>query len=343
MTEVIKSTRYNPVNYLKKHLSPILPDLSHIDNISFPGYEKRAFHSIDRPSGLIEIDYTTKEQERKKFFVFLKHHRNACEIHNSMSHIYQKLEESGEERHMPRPYLCDETYDANYMEYVKGTDLKYTTFLYLSLSRRIKLKKIFHDIGKWLHAFHQAVPTGNSVKFSEIQSSIEKNLERSSFFNETEKQQIRHKISDKINTVPDTFSLVTPHNDFALRNIIHVKPEHFVVIDWDAMYHTKFPSEAPIWNDITTLIINVLSLSRFSPVVTRKEVQQLADSFLNGYFEMIKDNSDRSGIMDSLYIFTLCYYLGIIGDRPFPEIYTGKLQSIFLERLKKNLLLGKVY
>jgi hypothetical protein len=343
MSEFIKSKQYNPINFLKEHLKHLLPNLSSIEDITFPGYEKRAFHSGDRPSGLIEIDYTTQEQERKKFHVFIKHHRNACEIFSSMSTIYEKMKEAGQGSHMPRPYLCDMDNEANYMEYVKGTDLKYTTFLSLALSRRIKLKKMFYGIGKWLHTFHQAVPTGNSVKYSKIQSSIEKNLDRSTFFNETEKQQIRHKLADKITTIPDTFSLVTPHNDFALRNIIHVKPENFVIIDWDAMFHTKFASEAPIWNDITTLIINVLSLSRFSPIVTKKDVQQLADSFLNGYFELETGESDRSGIMDSLYIFTLSFYLGIIGDRPFPEIYKGRIQSIYLERLKKNLVKGKVY
>jgi hypothetical protein len=343
MAEVIKSPGYNPVNYLKKHLSRILPHNSNIDDISFPGYKKRAFHSFDRPSGLIQVDYTTQDHEKKKFFVFVKHHKNACGIFTSMSHIYQKLEEAGEAGHMPKPYLCDTEHEANYMEYVKGTDLKYTAFLYLALSRRRKLEKIFYDIGKWLQAFHQAVPTANSIKFSDIKLDIENSLDQSVYFNETEKQQIRHKLDEKINSVPESFSLVRPHNDFALRNIIHLKPDDFVIIDWDAMFHSKFPSEAPVWNDITTLTINVLSLSRFSPVITRRNVRKLADSFLKGYFESLYGKFDKSRTMDSLFVFALCYYLGVIGDRPLPAIYKGRLNSIYLDRLKKNLLKGKVY
>jgi hypothetical protein len=343
MLEVENIAGYDPVNFLKKHLNLILPQDSHLESIYFPGYVKKAFHSVDRPSGLVIVDYSSPKQAKEKLYLYIKHHRNACGIYNNMSQIYMELEKLGQADHMPRPYLCDKDHDAIYMEYTKGIDIKYITFLYLALNRRIKLRKIFFEIGNWLNSFHQAVPTGEVVEFSEIESNIYKALDGTAFFNETEKQQIRHKIEEKSKTVPTAFSLVRPHNDFALRNIIYLKPDDFVVIDWDAMYHKKFPSEAPIWNDITTLVLNVISLGRFSPIITNSDVQKLADSFMNGYFERDSGSTDRKSLMDQLYIFTLCYYLGIIGDRPLPEIYKGKLGFIYLDRLKKNLLRGTVY
>ena len=343
MPEVLLRAGYSPVDFLKPHLNLILPPNSKIEAINFQGYVNRAFHSVDRPNGLVVVDFTTQKKTREKFYLFVKHHRNACGIFTNMSQIYEKLEESGQASHMPRPYLCDKDHDTIYMEYLKGTDLKYTTFLYLALSRRIKLSKLFYNIGKWLHSFHKAVSTGSSAHLSEITSSIDKKLDGTVFFNDTEKRQIRRKLAGKYNSVPDVFSLVRPHNDFALRNIMLVGQDKFVVIDWDAMLHSKFQTKAPIWNDITTFAISILSLSRFSPLISRKDVQKLTDSFFDGYFEGESGKTDRAGYKESLYIFTLCYYLGIIGDRSMPEIYKGRVQIIYLEYLKNNLLQGKVY
>ena len=343
MPEVVNMTGYTPVEYLKKNLDLILPQNSKIENINFPGYVKKAFHSNDRPSGLVIVDYINHKQAKKKFYVYVKHHRNAWGIFTNMSQIYLKLEEMGQAGHMPRPYLCDQDHEAIFMEYTGGTDLKYTTFLYLALNRRIKLRKIFYEIGKWLKSFHQAVPTGNVVESSVIKNNINKALDGTAYFSQIEKQQIRFNLEKKMISIPSAFSLIRPHNDFALRNIIHMKPDDFVVIDWDAMYHSKFPSEAPIWNDITTLVLSLLSFGRFSPVIGRMEVQNLADSFIKGYFDEESDLIGSKSLNDQLYIFTLCYYLGIIGDRPLPVIYKEKFGFIYLNRMKNNLLNGKVY
>jgi hypothetical protein len=343
MPEVINTAKYNPVDYLKTYINLILPPNSQINAINFQGYVNRAFHSVDRPSGLVIVDYTSQKHTKEKFYFFIKHHRNACGIFNKMSQIYEKLKELGQASHMPRPYLCDMNHDTIYMQYLKGTDLKYTALGYLALSRGMKLSNMFYNIGIWLHSFHDIVSTGTSVELGEIKDSIERKLESTAFFTETEKRQIRQKLAEKISAVPDTFSLVRPHNDFALRNIMLVKQDDFVVIDWDAMLHPKFAKMAPIWNDITTFVISILSFSRFSPLISRRDVQKLADSFLSGYFEGVTGNLDKASYKVCLYIFTLCYYLGIIGDRSLPEIYKGKIQIIYLESLKKNLLQGKVY
>jgi hypothetical protein len=84
------------------------------------------------------------------------------------------------------------------------------------------------------------------------------------------------------------------------------------------------------------------SFSRFSPLIKGKDIQLLTDSFIDGYFYHNQEKINREEIDKFLYLFTLKYFLGIIGDRSLPEIYKGKFGHIYIKNLKKHLLEGKI-
>jgi hypothetical protein len=342
MSDTIKNINYNPELFLKENIHKIIPRAAKLERINFSGYKKKAFHSQDRPSGLVVVDYFNIKNNKKRLKIFVKHHPNACKIHDRMSAIYEKLEMAIEKSHMPKPYICDQKQNANFMEYFKGTDLKYNTFINLLLNREHRLKEVFQNIGRWLNSFHQSTRLNKTVEVSNEKQLILNELKSSTFFNEEEKNVIREFLISNINPESDYLFLIKPHNDFSLRNIIHTELNDFIVIDWDAMFHMKFPSEAPIWNDITTFVLNLQSFSRFSPLIKGKDIQLLTDSFIDGYFYHNQEKINREEIDKFLYLFTLKYFLGIIGDRSLPEIYKGKLGHIYIKNLKKHLLEGKI-
>lgn len=343
MSNPIKSPPYNPAEFIRNNVDKILPARSRIKDIVFNGYEFKAFHSQDRPIGLVVVDYISAEESEERLEIFVKHSGNASFVHNSMSRLYNKLKKEDGQPHIPKPILYDEPHHANFMEFFEGTELKYRTLLHLALSRRRKMAELFQGIGKWLHGFHQLSKMEKTISISGLKDEITAKLEKTAYFTGPEKETIRSILVNQINPSIDELYLVKPHNDFTLRNILHVKPDDFVVVDWDAMFHKKFPSEAPIWNDITYFVLNILSLARFPIFITGKDVDTLANAFIKGYFRNDANDFHEDDIPPILYLFTLRYYLGLIGDRSLPQIYSAKLGKLFLRSLKKKILAGKVF
>ncbi len=334
-----ESREYDPVNFIEKNINLILPENSILKEITFSGYIKRRFHTNNRPNGIVTIVYQ-KNNKENEIKLFLKQHENAKKVFDHMQSIYQKLDDSQANKHIPKPIICDNKQNANYMECFKGYTLKYTLFHDIALGRKKKITLLFNDIGHWLSIYHKKSKVQSKFKVKKIKKNVQKTLEKSIYFNENEKEKISTLLNE-INFKKKTLSFITPHNDFALRNIICIKSGGFVVIDWDAAFHEKFPTEAPIWHDITSFFINVLSFSRFYPVIRSSTIKELINSFIEGYF---RDNTkfDKEDINHFLYLYSLSYYLGIIGDRPLPEIYKTKLGSKFIKSLHKKFITGSL-
>lgn len=329
--------KYNPANFIADNIQEILPENSILKEISFSGYIKRLFQTNNRPNGIVSIIYQ-KDQKENEIKLFVKQHQNAKTVFDQMSVNYQNLMPSKANRHIPKPVICDEDQNANYMEYFKGTTLKYTVLRELILNKRKKLYLLFQNIGQWLNEYHHASLATNYTTIDDVKINILKALKDSDYFHENEKKRITEKLHS-ISIADKKMSLVKPHNDFALRNIIYLKSGNFVVIDWDAMFHKKFPSEAPIWNDLTSFFINILSLSRFSPLIKKSDINELINAFTKGYFR----NNDRIGqedINNFFFLFSLSFYMGIIGDRPIPDIYKTRLGSKFINSLHKKIVNG---
>lgn len=329
---------YNPVKFIRENLSLILPAGSNVGNIEFSGFIKKAFHSADRPSGYITIAYDIHDRQHQ-LKLFVKQHQEAPKVFDQMSLIYAGLSAHHLQSHMPRPVICDKAEGVSYMEYIDGTALTYKVIRELLLSRSRRLTPLFKDIGYWLRCYHGTTRLEKSMTLDQVKESVLKGLETTSMFALNEKQILIERIK---NMHPENTFLVMvkPHNDFAMRNVIYTKESNFKVIDWDAMFHKKFRSESPIWSDITTFLISVSSLRRFSPLISKKVLKTLTDSFLYGYFGEIESPPHIDEINNMLYLYTIKYYLGLIGDRPLRDIYKEKLGTRFIRKLRADLLNG---
>ncbi len=337
MKEVTKPTVYDPEVFLKKNLNGVIPAKTVFNKIEFSGFVKRAFHSNDRPNGIITISYSENRVE-KKIQLFLKQHSDAGKVYQHMRSVYQGLKLYNQEKHMPKPILCDEKNGANYMEFKSGKALSYTTLTELLFNRKKNLSQLFYRIGNWLACYHEVTRLEKSILVNDLKDKVFDELERTSLFTNDEKKVLEKKIKN-LNFSDTYLMMVKPHNDFALRNIIYSSRNDFMVIDWDALFHKKFTSEASVWNDITSFIITVNSLKRFAPAIRVKNINALTDSFIEGYFGKF-NRLKKDDINNYLYLFTLSFYLGIIGDRSLPEIYNSKFGNRFIKKLHQNLLKG---
>jgi hypothetical protein len=338
MIKQLKTNLYNPVEFIKRHTEKILPENSILVNIKFSGFKNKLFHSGDRPGGKLTIKYLNPSGE-KKLQLFVKQHSDAVKVFNQMSYIHGNLSTFSMDIHMPKPYMCDYPNNVTYMEFVSGTALTYKVLGELLLQRANYLTDLFYEIGNWLNCYHQTTRLNKVISISDIKSTVSAGLDKSSYFNSLEKKIINNTI-ERLNFDNTNLTLVKPHNDFALRNIIYKKSIDFKVIDWDAMFHKKFTTESSIWNDITSFITHINSMQRFSPVITSKQTKILAKSFLRGYFTNIENPYQDNDIQNHLYLFTLCYYLGVIGDRALPVIFKGNFGYRFTKNLHQLLLNG---
>lgn len=272
--------------------------------------------------------------------MFVKHHLSTSRVFEQLSSIYSRLNALDLEIHIPRPVICDIENNVSYLEYIEGTALSYITFRELILHRNTHINKLLNKIGQWLKHFHDATRLEKSMNLIQVKKNIYTGLESSIHFNQEEKYIIKERVSE-INPENPFLMMVKPHNDFALRNIIYTQKNSFYVIDWDAMFHDKFRAESPIWNDITSFVINVCSLKRFSPLISGRTLTALIDSFLEGYFSEVDNPPDSMEIKSMLYLYTLKYYLGTFTDRPLVEIYQGNLGFRYIKQLHFDLLSGK--
>lgn len=340
MTGFIEATNsYDPIEFLKENIEEILPPESSIQKISFSGFKKKVFHSNKRPKGVVTIIYKDELAE-KELQLFVKQHSHALKVFNQMSYIYSSLS-LGKRSHMPKPFICDDRNNVNFMECVYGIPLTYVVLRQLLLYRGRRLKTTFKKIGKWLNNYHNTSDLGKTANNEVILEKVYANLDKTSYFTDTEKTQIVSQLKNK--KIKNKFlALVTPHNDFALRNVIFKATNDFKIIDWDAIYHEKFTTETPIWTDITSFVISLQSLQRFSPLVSKRQIDVLIRSFLKGYFKNLENAPKKKDIKNTLYIFVLSFYMGLIGDRPLPVIYKEKLGSRYIEYLRHNIVKGNV-
>lgn len=329
---------YDPVKFIREHIQGILPAGSEVRNIEFPGFIRKAFHSADRPSGYITVTYATQDAEFT-LKLFVKIHQGAQKVFDQMSVIYNGLSAYNLQMHMPRPVICDTLNNVSYMEYIEGSALSYKVLRSLIFRESQQLVPLFRNIGLWLKHYHDTTRLENSMTLDQVKHNVLTGLETTPFFSAPEKQILANRV--KSLQPENTFLvMVKPHNDFAMRNIIINAGGNFTVIDWDAMFHRKFRSESPIWSDIATYLISVSSLRRFSPLISSADLKILCNAFLNGYFEGNGAPPDSNEINDMLYLYTLKFYLGTIGDRPLKEIYKEKLGSRYIRKLRADLLKG---
>ena len=331
---------YDPVTFIENNCELIIPKNSQLENITFSGFTKKAFHSNKRPKGVLTVSYKD-EKGLNQVQLFVKQHAHALRVYKHVSHVYSHLSTLKFNAHVPKPIACDEAHNVNYMEFIPGIPLTYTVIKELVIRREKLLLTLFEQIGRWLKNYHDTFKLEDTFILDELKENIFNELHHTKLFNSSEKITIENHL--KRLEFDDTFLLlVKSHNDFALRNIIHTKENDFYVIDWDAIFNEEFTVESPAWIDITSFIISLNSMQRFSPVINSRKLKNLTEAFLRGYFDKPGIIYQKQEIKKHLYLFSLCFYIGVIGERPLPLIYREKFGYRYINKLRLNLVKGMV-
>jgi|SRR5690554_1323416 len=337
-TTLSPALEYDPVKFIKNNSRLILPAHSKIRNIEFSGFIKKAFHSNKRPKGVITVTYQTSNSEND-LRLFVKQHAKAKQVFNHIAQIYAHFKAAGIDPRIPKPIICDEKHDVNYMEYIEGSSLTYILLKELMIGNKIHLESLFYKIGSWLKGYHNSFKLEKTFAINTLREKVTEELNNTDHFKTHEKVTIKANLKD-LKLEDDFLVLVKTHNDFTLRNIIYTKTKSFYVIDWDAIYNENFTIESPIWIDILSFLISFNSLQRFSPFITANDLSQYNKSFITGYFNHSDLKLLMKDINSHLYFFSLCFYLGVIGEKPLPWLYRDKLGYRYISILRRNLIKG---
>ncbi len=296
-----------------------------------------------RFGGQCTIEYENSSNGLQKRSYWIKKVENPERFYSELTDIYNTLQRNGLHSHMTRPYLYDPDSGAVCISHFDGVSLLKETFRHsFSFGKALpqELIHVFNQIGRWLQMYHEATISENIVTMPDILLTLLEVLEKDSSLSSRKKAIIMKHLSTirqrSVGTM--TFPTVRTHNDFTLRNIL-VSNDNFGVIDWDAMIHPKFPDLAPVWNEISCFLLNLQSLLRFYPIISKYKIRVLKDSFLQGYFEG-NSLAEASCFPEIFYIFSLRFFLGIDSDRPLAQIYRKNFGKRYIQLLEKELLLG---
>lgn len=333
------------IQFIKNNLGSFSIDARSSEvTVCISDFRKPMFHSGDRPCTSVLLKYRDLTNRMINKNIWIKKVKQPQQAFNRMIDVYKRLESCGISTHMPVPFCFDKRSGFIFLNQVFGESLSVITCL--QVLSRFKclpgwLDKTYYDIGKWLSKYHLVMTIPRKTPFTNMLNELRSALRDDMYFQTHEKQILQKHLTRVQEEIGSDYNmrLTRPHNDFSLRNIIIGEDGNFTVIDWDTMIDPQFPQIAPFWNDLTCFVINVQSLQRFHPLVSRRKIKTLIKSFLAGYFE--ETSPDITPKMeDVLWVFMLYYFIGLIGDRPLYEIYGKRLSFRFTKILRKKLLCG---
>ena len=273
------------------------------------------------------------------------------ESHQAHERAHSDAEKHGISAPIPKPYFYDANNKVVFMEMKTGISLLGQTLRYsffLNLFPNDDLRKLFFEIGFWLQRFHASAETGEKTNLKTIIEEVDSELRSNSSFSQLEKNSLSDvlELLSKRNIAKHEFSLVTPHNDFTLRNLFMRHDGGFNIIDWDAMVHPSFPQKALCWWDLTILIINMQSMLKLEPIIRISRIKTLCSAVIEGYFyenDNVSDSTAEEFLQYMYYIYTLKYWLGIESDRPLWKVYgtSRGMGGRYVTKLRRILLAGK--
>jgi hypothetical protein len=301
-----------------------------------------------RLGGAILIRYSDNKEIRTKT-IWTKAVELPRESHQALERAFAGAASRGIAGPIPKPYFYDEDSKRIFMDMRTGINLLGLTLRYsfkANIFPNENLRKLFYQIGHWLQKYHATAKTEETINLRVVVNGVIRELSSSSEFGHREKEVLSNTLKEISNRKisEQEIPLVSPHNDFTLRNLFVQKNGGFYIIDWDAMVHPKFSRKTLCWWDLTTLIINLQSMLRFSPVIGRDRIGNLCDAILDGYFhgnDMTKSASPKEFLQSVYYVYTLRYWLGIESDRPLSKIYSKRMGRRYAEKLRQLLLNGK--
>jgi len=311
-------------------------------NIAEP---KRQNSTSTRIGGPVTVRGTDRSGRGNRVSLWAKKVDEPARAFDSIKTLYSLLEKQGIHQPVPRPLFYDPTIGLLFMERIRGRCLlpAIAAACIWSSDRLFDgYRERLVAIGRWMGSWHSAASVGKSTTLTSMVPAIEGTLGGSDFAVE-ERNQLREHLRRLAGSAiaHAEWPLVTPHNDITLRNVF-VDDESFHVIDWDAMVHPAFPRQTIVWWDLITLLMNIESLMRFHPLISREKLRQLCSALWRGYMggrsgAQIGLDEFRSSIM---FVVVLLYYCGVGSDRPLHRIYQHHLGWRYSRAVRRRLLAG---
>ena len=306
---------------------------------------KRQNSTSSRIGGVITVQGTDRSGRRKRVNLWAKKVEEPARAFEAIRTLYGLLEKKGIQQPVPKPFFFDPAMGLVFMECVPGRCLLSTIAAgcVWSSSRLFEqYRERLFAIGQWMGDWHSVASLGKSTTLASALPAIEGALS-GPHFSLQEQNQLREHLRRLAGSAiaHAEWPLVSPHNDFTLRNLF-IDQDRFHVIDWDAMVHPRFPREAIGWWDLTTLLMNIESLMRFGPLTRREKVRDLCSSVWRGYMDgrpgpQIGLDEFRQSIM---FAVVLGYYCGLGSDRPLYRIYRNNLGWRYSKAVRRRLLAG---
>ena len=306
---------------------------------------KRQNSTSSRIGGVITVQATDRSGRRNRVNVWAKKVEEPARAFDAISTLHGLLEKKGIQQPVPKPFFFDPALGLLFMECVPGRCLlsAIAAGCVWSSGRLFdRYREGLAAIGQWMGNWHSVASLGKCTTLASMLPAIEGALSGPHFSAEEQNQLRGHLRRIAGSAIAHAeWPLVAPHNDITLRNLF-IDPDRFHVIDWDAMVHPRFPREAIIWWDLTTLLMNIESLMRFGPLTRREKVRDLCSSLWRGYMDgrpgaQIGLDEFRTSIM---FVVVLGYYCGLGADRPLYRIYRNNLGWRYSRAVRRRLLAG---
>jgi len=305
---------------------------------------RRQNSTSSRIGGVITVQGTDRTGRRVRVNLWAKKVEEPARAFDAINTLYRLLEKKGIQQPVPKPFFHDPAMGLLFMECVPGRCLlsAIAAGCVWSSDRLFdRYRELLVAIGRWMGRWHSVASLGKSTTLASMLPAIEGAL--GAHFSAEEEDRLREHLRRLAGSAiaHAEWPLVTPHNDITLRNLF-INQDQFHIIDWDAMVHPCFPRQAIVWWDVITLLMNIESLMRFRPVISRERLRDLCSSLWHGYMEgrpgaQIGLDEFRKSIM---FVVVLRYYCGLGSDRPLYRIYRRTLGWRYSKAVRRRLLEG---
>jgi tRNA A-37 threonylcarbamoyl transferase component Bud32 len=309
------------------------------------GELKRQNSTSTRIGGAVTVHGTDRSGRGNRVNMWAKKVEEPARAFDAISAIYSRLEQKGIHQPAPKPMFYDPALGLLFMERIRGRCLLPAIAagcVWPSGQLFDRYRERLVAIGRWMSNWHSVASVGKYTTLASMLPAIEGVL-RGPHFSAEEKNQLRAHLRRLAGSAiaHAEWPLVTPHNDITLRNVF-IDDDRFHVIDWDAMVHPSFPPQTIIWWDLITLLMNIESLMRLRPLISRKKLNDLCSSLWRGYMDgqsraQIGLDEFRKSIM---FVVVLCYYCGLGSPLPLYRIYKNNLGWRYTSALRRRLLAG---
>ena len=300
---------------------------------------------VDFNSSALSSRFTVIKSNDSKEHFWIKTVKKGFKAFKYLNELHTKLKIKDSESLMPRPIYGSDDLGIMITEIFEGRKLITISYLYSSVFSNEQslryLTKIYYNLGMALSSFQNSMLVDREgVNLSEIIEETKNELGFSNLFSVNEKKQIKSYLDFYDHNMSFKVPLTVNHNDITLRNILFNESD-LKIVDWDAMLHTGFRNPGLCLNEFMALYINIMSLTKLSPLINSNKIKYLLSNLLKGYLinSSYLNFKNKKEIMEELvFLFGLRFYLGIDIDRPLEKIYNGFLSQRFIKKFKLFLI-----